>query len=148
MSSSLGDALRRDFVCAMDGRVYVRGRPKRGRRWFMGLAISRRELARLEHWRVLAWAITGEIALGSDGRVYVFWSMLPVSDEGRDAFLGYELTHEDEFHQTVRRMASEVQWSTCRLIKRWPKRPARRAGRPSSLRKTTKSPAKRSHPKR
>ena len=119
MSSAQDDAAKHDFVCATDGRVYVRGRPKWGRRWFEGLAISTQELARLGHWPVLAWAITGEIALGSDGRVYVSWNMLPRTEQGRDVFLGYELTPEDEFHPTVRRMAVEVWCSTHHLIEGW-----------------------------
>lgn len=133
-----------DFVFATDARVYMRGRPKRGRRWFTGVALTQRELARLGYRPILAWAIRGNLAFGSDGRVYVWWSAIASTHEGRDLFEGYELTHEDERHPTIRTMALEVELNTKRLVERWTREKARRppkrrgvgAGRRSSPRKS------------
>jgi hypothetical protein len=85
-----------EIVVGSDGTIYltVRGREPRkfaGRRMFVGYALHRREVAELGARRLLAWAAIGQLAVGSDGRVYVGEDEL-AGTRGRKVFRGFAVT--------------------------------------------------------
>lgn len=95
-----------ELAFASDGTIYVQfadETPPRGRRVFVGYALTDEERARLGTRGLLSWAILHTLAIGSDGIVYVEQGALDA--EGRDVFRGYATTRQeavrlfDELHR-------------------------------------------------
>lgn len=103
-----GDAtLETELVLASDGALYVsfEGNPPRGRRVFVGYALSDEECAEIGTRGLLTWAMLQTLALGSDGAVYV--EAGAIGAERREVFRGYAATPEeveqivDELHRAA-----------------------------------------------
>ncbi|MRG98195.1 hypothetical protein [Polyangium spumosum] len=87
--------LETELVLASDGALHVsfEGNPPRGRRVFVGYALTAEECAELGTRGLLTWAMLQTLALGSDGAVYV--EAGAIGAEGREVFRGYAATPEE-----------------------------------------------------
>ncbi|MDC0743112.1 hypothetical protein [Polyangium mundeleinium] len=97
------------YVHCSDGRMYLPDVPrKRWRRFFNGVELRRKELARLPSPVILRLLVWGQLAFGHDELIYI-WETEIRDTKGRKYFLGYEATPEEA--SVHRRDAAEAGFS-------------------------------------